>query len=409
MKLEIHIVQNFAPSNLNRDDTGSPKDCELGGVRRARISSQCWKRSIRETFEKHNLVPEAERAARTKRLVEQVGARVAEKSKAAPERASQAVIKALESVGLKADEVTGKTQYLLFVPVRALDALAEVVVDHIDALAPAAAGATADAGKDDKAKTKKAKKEKADGKDAADPEVKKKVDEILGSASRTPELALFGRMIADQPSWNVEAACQVAHAFSTNRVAVEFDFYTAVDDLKRNDAAGSDMMGTIAFNSSCFYRYLVVDTAELVKNLGGDEAAKEQAKATVRALIEAAIHAIPTGKQNSMAAQNKPSLVLTVVRDGADARSLANAFVEPVRPGRDGDLVTQSTLRLAKYANALESVYGSKDRKDLSFIALDPDAMIAKPFADALPGAQNRQTLESLVTHASSAAFGAPA
>ena len=88
-------------------------------------------------------------------------------------------------------------------------------------------------------------------------------------------------MIADRPDWNVDAACQVAHAVSTNRVAVEFDFYTAIDDLKKNDTAGSDMMGTIAFNSACFYRYLVVDIGDLVKNLGGDKEASEQAKRTV--------------------------------------------------------------------------------------------------------------------------------
>src|SRR6516225_6561748 len=47
MRIEIHVLQNFAPSNLNRDDTGSPKDAEFGGCRRARISSQCIKRAVR--------------------------------------------------------------------------------------------------------------------------------------------------------------------------------------------------------------------------------------------------------------------------------------------------------------------------------------------------------------------------
>ena len=98
MKLELHILQNFAPSNLNRDDTGSPKDCELGGVRRARISSQCYKRAIREAFVTHQLLDEGERATRTKRLVEAVTSRVVAGAKAEPERVRQAVVRALGGI-----------------------------------------------------------------------------------------------------------------------------------------------------------------------------------------------------------------------------------------------------------------------------------------------------------------------
>jgi len=192
---------------------------------------------------------------------------------------------------------------------------------------------------------------------------------------------------------------------------MEFDFYTAIDDLKRNDTAGSDMMGTIAFNSACFYRYLVVDIDDLVKNLGADADAREQAKRTVEAFIRAAVLAIPTGKQNSMAAQNPPSLVLCDVRDKGEPRSLANAFVEPVRPGRDGDLVTLSTLRLAKYAASLDKIYGTKGRATggLTFVALDPDDTVAKEFRKLLPEAIARESLNDLVVNVTSAAFGASA
>jgi CRISPR system Cascade subunit CasC len=215
-------------------------------------------------------------------------------------------------------------------------------------------------------------------------------------------------MIADAPEWNVEAACQVAHAISTNRANIEFDFYTAVDDFQKDDTTGADMMGTVAFNSSCFYRYLVLDTAELEKNLGDGPDAREQAKRSVAAFIEAVVHAIPTGKQNSMAAQNKPSLVLIDVREAADPRSLANAFVEPVRPTAKGDLVTESVRKLAKYAASVDGVYGTKGRKDLSFIALDPDGHLKDVFKTGLPHAQDRGSLEVLVRSASEAVFGAP-
>jgi CRISPR system Cascade subunit CasC len=410
MKLELHILQNFAPSNLNRDDTGSPKDCELGGVRRSRISSQCFKRAIRSAFEEHQLVPPDERAARTKRLVDEVATRVtAINSSIEPAKARLGATRALEAGGLKTDEETSKTQYLLFMPRRSLDALARLVVEKLEVLSAEAPTKTEDEKKGNKAKSAKAAK--AEAKQGADPEVKKLVEKILEDGARTPELALFGRMIADRPDWNVDAACQVAHAISTNRVAVEFDFYTAIDDLKQNDTAGSDMMGTVAFNSACFYRYLVVDVGELVRNLGGDDAALAQAKRTVEAFVRAAVLAIPTGKQNSMAAQNLPSLVLCDVRNQAEPRSLANAFVEAVRPSRDGDLVTLSALRLAKYAASLDKVYGANGRSPggLSFIALDPEEALSKDFESALPGVVRHESLDGLVAGATRAAFGAGA
>jgi CRISPR system Cascade subunit CasC len=81
MIIELHILQNFAPSNLNRDDTGSPKDCEFGGYRRARISSQCFKRAMRQAFKAHKLIDAANLAARTKRLVDEIAGRLEEKGK----------------------------------------------------------------------------------------------------------------------------------------------------------------------------------------------------------------------------------------------------------------------------------------------------------------------------------------
>ncbi len=411
MKLEIHILQNFAPSNLNRDDTGSPKDCELGGVRRSRISSQCFKRAIRNAFADHRLLPEGELAARTKRLVDEVAARVvAMDPSIAVDRARGGAMKALGAGGLKADADTLKTQYLLFLPRRTLDDVAKVVAENMAVLgAEEPVKADDDKDKKDKTKGKSAKAAKAEAKQGANPEVKKAIERFLSDGARTPELALFGRMIADNAEWNVDAACQVAHAISTNRVAVEFDFYTAIDDLKREDTAGSDMMGTVAFNSACFYRYMVVDIGDLVKNLGGDTAAEEQAKRTVSAFVRAAVIAIPTGKQNSMAAQNLPSLVLCDVRDQAEPRSLANAFVKPVRPSRDEDLVALSARALAGYAAALDKVYGTKGRAKggLSFIALDADGGIAETLGKALPYAADLGSLDELVTSVTAAAFGA--
>jgi CRISPR system Cascade subunit CasC len=161
-------------------------------------------------------------------------------------------------------------------------------------------------------------------------------------------------MIADRPEWNVEGACQVAHALSTHRVTVDFDYYTAVDDFRPGDNAGSDMIGTVQLDSACFYRYAVLDLDRLRKNLAGEP---ELTRRTVEAFVRASVLAIPTGKQNSTAAHNLPSYVLAIVGD-AVPMSLANAFAQPIRPGRE-DLVTNSIEALETYLGQVERMYGT--------------------------------------------------
>lgn len=233
-----------------------------------------------------------------------------------------------------------------------MEALANLVHRHWDAL-QAAAPAEGEKGKKSKGKAKK------DGEPDGARELRDGVVKLLEDGARTPDLALFGRMIADRPEWNVDAACQVAHAISTNRVAMDFDFYTAVDDFRPADTAGSDMMGTVQFNSSCFYRYAVVDVDQLERNLSADRA---YLRRTLDAFLRAAVGAVPTGKQNSMAAQNPPSYVLSVVRDRGGPVSLANAFLEPARPSeRAGvDLVGASIDKLEEYFSSLTRMLGAK-------------------------------------------------
>jgi CRISPR system Cascade subunit CasC len=363
MKIELHFLQNFAPSNLNRDDTGSPKDCEFGGYRRARISSQCFKRAIRQAFVEHRLLgddTEAQMAARTKRLVDVTADALSTRGKARA-RARDLVAFALQSAKLKVVE-DDKTQYLLFLPRRAIDELADLVAEHWNALDAAAPKPGASEPTDDAAKKKPPKaKEKSAAKEAVPREVEKAVAELMQDVAKTPDLALFGRMIADNPDWNVEAACQVAQAISTNRVSMEFDFYTAVDDLKPKDTAGSDMMGTIAFQSSCFYRYACLDVVALRENLGGVDAAETDAlaKRTIQAYLRASALAIPTGKQNSMAALNLPSYLLAVVRDESAPQSLANAFAAPVRPRADASLIEASVEALETYLTRTLTLWGN--------------------------------------------------
>ena len=169
---------------------------------------------------------------------------------------------------------------------------------------------------------------------SADPELKKALDKVF-DGGKAVDVALFGRMLADMPEKNQNAACQVAHGISTHSVEREFDFYTAVDDLKPEDTAGADMMGTVEFNSACFYRYAVVSWEKLVENLQAD---MELAVKGLRAFLEGFVVAEPTGKQNTFAAHNPPDFVAISVRRNTAPRNLANAFETAIRVKRDESL-----------------------------------------------------------------------
>jgi CRISPR system Cascade subunit CasC len=176
--------------------------------------------------------------------------------------------------------------------------------------------------------------------------------------SMAPDIALFGRMIAENAHLNVDAACQVAHALSTHRVTVDVDFFTAVDDLRAGGSSGAEMLGLADLCGTCFYRYAVVSWEQLVENLGSSA---DLAVDVVDAFLRAAIMALPQARQTSSAAYSLPSLVLVVVRDGGSPWSLVNAFETPVwvpEGGRQG-LVARSITALDSHWGELLEMYGS--------------------------------------------------
>ncbi len=331
--IEIHALQNFVPSNLNRDDTGAPKDALFGGTRRARVSSQCSKRAVREYFKEQN---KEWVANRTKRIVDDIKKRIAPKLKDqkgfSEENLEKAIEVAVSSLGsnkkVKVDKER-KTDVLLFLSPKEVDSLEDVIVkSYADLL---------------KAKLSD--------------EVVKRLNDAIDGENRSRlsvDVALFGRMLAVMPEKNQNAACQVAHAISTHAVEREFDFYTAVDDLKPEDTAGADMMGTVEFNSACFYRYAVVDWDKLVKNLQGDV---ELAAKGLWAFLEGFVVAEPTGKQNTFAAHNPPEFVAISVRRNTAPRNLANAFETVIRVRKHESLTRESATRLSAKATALDKLY----------------------------------------------------
>lgn len=347
--IEIHALQNYAPSNLNRDDTGAPKDALFGGTRRARVSSQCLKRAVRQHFgvlaAKGDLAQD-DLGDRTKRVLGEIVRHLTGLGRSEGE-AQERAISALAAVELTIKD-DGKSQYLLFLGKREIASLAQVIHEKWELLTPQEAPAA------DAKKGGKAKKQAAQG---ADPELRKAMDKVI-DGGKALDVALFGRMLADMPAKNQFAACQVAHAISTHAVEREFDYYTAVDDLKPEETAGADMIGTVEFNSACFYRYAVLDWAKLLENLQGDE---ELATRGLAAFLEGFVVAEPTGKQNSFAAHNPPEFVAVTVRREGAPRNLANAFEVAIRPKRGESLTRLSAQRLVEKAQQLKAAYGGEE------------------------------------------------
>lgn len=430
--IEIHALQNFAPSNLNRDDTGAPKDAIFGGTRRARISSQCLKRAVRENFkhEKKDFFLLEELADRTKRLLGELKKKLEEKGRSGND-VDEKIEMALSSMRLKLKGE--KTEYLLFLGKTEVNRLADTIHEKWNEIGDPTARVAAikehfrnklmRAGDDEKLNTifhslkiaddklkikeedivalennldeivevltkfydeiqpmpkvaKDAGKGKSRKKKSDMPKWEEKIDEILkegkkgisalGKAllsvldgGKAVDVALFGRMLADMPEKNQYAACQVAHAISTHAVEREFDFYTAVDDLKPEDTAGADMMGTVEFNSACFYRYAVVDWETLIKNLQDD---KELAAKGLRAFLDGFVVAEPTGMQNTFAAHNPPEFIAISVRLNGAPRNLANAFETAIRTRKDESLTSKSVDVLTKKAGVLRTAYGDDDK-----------------------------------------------
>jgi CRISPR system Cascade subunit CasC len=377
MIIELHILQNFAPSCLNRDDTGAPKECEFGGYRRARISSQCIKRAIRRhsVFQK---LMEANGGVRTKQLIPEISKRLTTKG-VKIDKLSRLLSDIFDEAGISSKGEDERTDLLFFIDKASIDKIVDLF--HSNPLSL----------------------EKG-GKEIRS-EVIKILGEILAESVRVPDIALFGRMLAIDPNkplgkknLNIDAACQVSHAISTNKVNVEFDYFTAVDDLQPEEKTGAGMVGTMEFNSACYYRYANIDVNQLVDNLLGkpwDKATADELKearalanTTIEAFIKASVNAVPTGKQTSMSAQNPPDFVFAVVRDSG-AWSLANAFAKPIYPGKDGDLIQQSVTALVNYWNRLARAYGE-------------DGVKAKPAFSlidiTLDGLEKVENLDTLIT-----------
>lgn len=322
--VDIHALQTVPPSNMNRDDTGSPKTAQFGGATRARVSSQAWKRAMRDEFA--DLLPEDAVGSRTKRATDLIAAAIrAAGPDVSEDDAAKAASAALAATGVKVDK-NGETGYLLFISPRQVATLAGLAV-----------GALRNG-------------EKVDGKEA------KRVLNAKESPNFTSvDMALFGRMVADGPDLNVDAAVSVAHALGVSKADVEFDYFVGMDDLQRDEESGAAMIGTVEYLSSLLYRYATVDVPHLFENLGS----KEVTEQAVAAFLKAFVTSMPQGKQATFANRTLPAAVVVELRRTQPV-SLVAAFEQPVVSlGSKGEREV-ACERLVEYEKTVDAAFGDK-------------------------------------------------
>lgn len=318
--LQLHLLTAYGPSNLNRDDTGRPKSVVFGGVPRLRVSSQSLKRAWRTSAVFQDRL-NGHLASRTQRLGTDVLDRLREKGM----EEEQALRVARNIAG-----VFGK--------VKNENDPNPTFIEQLAFVAP---------------EERKTAFELAD-KAIAGEEIAPKPDDLLRNTDTAADIAMFGRMLADNPKFNREAAVQVAHAITTHRAIAEDDYYTAVDDLKSRDEpedAGAGFVGVQEYGAGVFYLYVCIDRGLLLRNLDSDRAVRD---ASLAALVEAATTVSPGGKQASFASRARALYALGETGE-TQPRSLAAAFLKPVRGQDQG---SDSIARLEGFRDRLDTAYG---------------------------------------------------
>ena len=304
-RIEYHILQSFPVTCLNRDAVGAPKTAVVGGVSRARVSSQCWKRDVRLSLHDFGVIL----GIRTKKAAEIFTAACAKEGASADEA---------ESCGKKmADLLVDDT--LLFISGSEAEAFAKYAKEH---------GFSAS--------------------NLKDKDLGKIAKRSLSPAVDALDIALFGRMVAKATDMKVEAAASFSHAISTHKVSNEIDFFTALDDLA--DEPGSAHMGSIEFNSATYYRYISLDLGQLSQTLGED-----QLREAVEAFTKALFVAVPSARQTTQSGASPWDFASIMVRKG---QRLQVPFERPIQARGEGFLAP-SVAYLKDYLIHKESVTGS--------------------------------------------------
>jgi CRISPR system Cascade subunit CasC len=376
MKLiELHILQSFPVSCLNRDDVGAPKTATFGGVTRARISSQCLKRAIR--LHAAQLQPKLYAANRSRLFTTEITKLL---NKRRPEQAESLSKCAAHYLGKLDPKDNAKVKTLMFLSPDEYKRLADLLAglpaakrqelcEAVAKISPEELERTEAQGENESEEPKIQKTEaKGKGKDKTltAKEFAKKVSSVLkspikrtfgkGFVKDAADIAIFGRMVANDHSLTVEGAGLFSHALSTHKADNDIDFFSAVDDLQPKGEAGAGMTGVLEFNSATYYRYAALNLG-MLEDSGhlGAFPAKERSK-VIDAFIRSVILAVPGARKNSMNAHTLPGYVLGLVRENGQPLQLINAFENPVLP-KNG-LMDASIARLKEHNKKLKETWG---------------------------------------------------
>ncbi len=303
--VEFHILQSFPVTCLNRDDVGSPKSAMVGGIERARVSSQCWKRFVRLAMHDFGI----KLAIRSKKIADYVG-------------------KACVELGATEEQAKNCGEAVA----------ASFSKDTLHFFSEGEAQAFAEF----------AKEQEFDAVKIKDKDIQKLAKKVLNPAVDGLDIALFGRMVAQAAELNVEAACSFSHAISTHKVSSEIEFFTALDDLQ--ESQGSAHMGSLEFNSATYYRYVSLNLGQLYDSLAG-----EGLPEAVEAFTKALFVAVPSARQNSMSGASPWEFAKVFVRKG---QRLQVPFETAVK-AKDGGFLNPSVQTLSDYLTKKEKLSGS--------------------------------------------------
>ncbi|MCB1874631.1 MAG: type I-E CRISPR-associated protein Cas7/Cse4/CasC [Chromatiales bacterium] len=326
--LQLHILTAYPPSNLNRDDLGRPKTAMLGGANRLRISSQSLKRAWRSSEVFEAAVGES-KGVRTKEMGVRIAADL-QYAGVAEKKAREWARNIAACFGkLKQEKKDDGSEEGLHI-----EQLAHFSPEEQQAIASLVKMLAERDGPPEESEL-----------------------QLLRKQIKSADIALFGRMLASNPSYNMEAAAQVAHAITVNKAAVEDDFFSAVDDLNTGlEDVGAGHLGETEFGSGLFYLYVCVDRALLLENLQGDE---DLWRRTLQALVECASTIAPTGKQNSFASRARAHFVLAELGN-QQPRGLSGAYMEPVwKQDMIGDAVDRLMDEESGLVHRMDQAYGN--------------------------------------------------
>lgn len=375
--LDVHVLQSLPPANLNRDDSGSPKTARFGGVDRLRVSSQAWKRAMRLDFAAH--MNEGDLGFRTKRLqeaiaralasegvdedsIESIATTLRKQLKQKPDKSGKKSSTTNESETPNKSDDSPDAEALFFFSRKQLNEIARRIADHPETWS------------DEKKLLELAA-----------------VKATMGRG-HSFDVALSGRMVANLAELNVDAAMQMAHAISTHATTTQFDYFTAVDELRPKEETGAGMINTIEFDSATLYRYATLSVPALIENMDDEQAALEGIGQFLRSFVLA----MPTGKQNTFAAHTRPELVYVVVRADQPV-NLAGAFEKPVRPHGQG-YYEPSAQALAKHVSGEAARWG--DAPLLALASYQPADGVTEALGESVPFAQLVEQVQAFITEA---------